>query len=191
MCWIVFSTYFILKQFGKIVCTCCIVYSYTGSNNLSIFIKEACLSVCLSVCLFVCLFVCLDLTSKQTTGCIPTKLPWGNFKILFLFLGWHPPPFEKTQKSKLFPYGPGRRAEYFCSTFCGTISTTFERMPKMEKEEFKCKVYILENCILLNGPSQARPVNGLAFNGFRGQRSSPHPASAQYFFAIALCWDNI
>ena len=71
----------------------------------------------LSVCL-VCLFVCSDFKPKLLDGS-KTKfgkgLPLdhvGNLKMLF----WVDPPrggiiLEKLKKSKLFPYGPGRRVE--------------------------------------------------------------------------------
>ncbi len=73
----------------------------------------------------VCLFVCLFGSGAQTTGRIPTKFGMGyplvsvgNLKLLF----WVDLPqggydFEKTQKSKLSPYGRGWRAESFCGTF--------------------------------------------------------------------------
>ena len=91
---------------------------------ISIYIKEACLSVCL--------FVCSDLEPKLLDGFQPNlawSTPWYLWVTLKYFFGLTPPQggynFGKTKKSKLSPYGPGQRAKSFCGTFCGTSCAFF------------------------------------------------------------------
>ncbi len=135
MSWIVFSTYFKLKQFGKSVYTCCIVFVHnTGSNNLSR--RPGYLSVSLFT------------FDAQTTGGISTKFGMGVLLVHESNLGemfWVDPRggggriLEKhNPMAKLSPYGPGRRAESFCSTFCGTFCATFKWKPKISKKIHRC-----------------------------------------------------
>ncbi len=74
------------------------------------------------------LFVWLFGSGARTIGWIPTKfdmdiLLWF-LKVTSKYFFWVDPPREKTQKSKLSPYGPGQKAESILGTFCGTIGAT-------------------------------------------------------------------
>ena len=123
----------------------------------------------LSVCLSVCLFVCSDLEPKLLDGFQP-NLAWVTLRSLWVtskyFFGLTPPggvQFWKNSKHLTFPVWPRAGGDIL-----------LRHLLRHLLRNFLSFFWGGDLDTLLNGPSGARLVNGLASQRVR---SSPQPAS--------------
>ena len=122
-----------------------------------------------SVCLSVCLFVCSDLEPKELDGFQP-NLAWVTLRSLWVtskyFFGLTPPggvQFWKNSKHLTFPVWPRAGGDIL-----------LRHLLRHLLRNFLSFFWGGDLDTLLNGPSGARLVNGLASQRVR---SSPQPAS--------------